>query len=225
MNTQLSSVIDTHENAPNIMMHLKNDTAAAHKNLEKSACFKRLFADDYTLSEYAQLLGFFYGYFSAIEPVLFADLPQQYHSDLQYRAKIQLLRQDLTFLDTNADELPLCETLPELTSSAQKMGALYVLEGSLLGGRVISRHLISHFGADIVSALNFYHCYGDNLDKQWRGFSAFMMHCFDKQNDKVINEVIDAANATFTTLQQWVELCSGDSLHQCNSGKLSSVIE
>lgn len=214
MNTQSPSTTDTHENVPNIMMRLKNDTGTAHKQLEKSACFKRLFADDYTISEYAQLLGFFYGYFSAIEPVLFVDLSQGYHSGLQYRTKTHLLRQDLTFLSTNADELSLCETLPELASFAQKMGSLYVLEGSLLGGRVIGRHLTSHFGTDIVSALNFYHCYGDNLDRQWRGFSAFMMHSFDNQNDEVINEVIGSANATFTTLQQWVEHCSGDSSYQ-----------
>ena len=214
MNTQSPSITDTHEKAPNIMMRLKNDTGIAHKQLEKSACFKRLFADDYQISEYAQLLGYFYGYFSAIEPVLFTDLPQEYHSGLQYRTKIDLLRQDLAFLSTNADALPFCETLPELTSFAQKMGALYVLEGSLLGGRVIGRHLTSHFGADIVSALNFYHCYGENLDRQWRGFAEFMMHYFDNQNDQVINEVIEAANAAFTTLQQWVEYCSGDSSYQ-----------
>jgi heme oxygenase len=82
---------------------------------------------------------------------------------------------------------------------------LYVLEGSLLGGRVIGRHLKEHFGENIVLPLNFYRCYGADLIVQWQGFSLFMGECFNYQNDEVINEVIDSANVTFSSLQQWVE--------------------
>ena len=88
------------------------------------------------------------------------------------------------------------------------MGALYVLEGSLLGGCVIARHLTGLFGARIAESLTFYQCYGANLDTEWQSFIAFMGQCFDNQDDETINEVIDSAIATFAHLHAWVEECS-----------------
>jgi heme oxygenase len=189
----------------NIMALLKDNTATAHKQLEKSFCFKRLFANDYTMNEYAQLLSYFYRYYAATESLLFADLPSEYQSYLQHRRKTHLLSHDLNCLNVNPDSLPECKTLPRLTTFAKKMGALYVLEGSLLGGRVIGRHLQAHFGENTVLPLNFYSCYGADLIVQWQGFSLFMGECFNHQNDELINDVIDSANMTFSSLQQWVD--------------------
>jgi heme oxygenase len=204
MHSQGTNII-AENNAINMMTLLKENTATAHKQLEKTPCFKRLFASDYTISEYTQLLSFFYSYYAAIEALLFKDLPPEYHHTLQHRTKTHLLYQDLTTLNVDIDELPVCEILPSLSTFAKKMGALYVLEGSLLGGRVIGRHLTEHFGADTLLPLNFYSCYGTDLPIQWQGFSVFMGQCFNHQNNDVINEVVDSANATFATLQQWVE--------------------
>lgn len=209
MQTQPSISPSTDNNRPNIMVRLKNDTQAAHQHLEKDPCFKRLFAKDYRLNEYTQLLSYFYGYFSGIEPALFDDLPAELHSQLLYRRKTHLLQQDLNVLGVhNADSLPICSALPDLTTFAKKMGALYVLEGSLLGGRVIGRHLSQQLGDDVSSALNFYHCYGTDLETQWRGFAVLMTQCFDSQPEAEINAVLASATATFTTLGQWVAVCA-----------------
>jgi heme oxygenase len=88
------------------------------------------------------------------------------------------------------------------------MGVLYVLEGSLLGGRIIGQHLTAHFGEQILLPLNFYSCYGADLYPQWQSFSLYMGQCFNQQSSEIINEVIDSANATFATMQQWIEYCS-----------------
>lgn len=209
MQTQPSISLPADNNHPNIMVRLKNDTQAAHQHLEKAPCFKRLFAKDYRLNEYTQLLSYFYGYFSGIEPLLFDNLPAELHSQLLYRRKTHLLQQDLNVLGINsAGNLPICEALPNLTTFAQKMGALYVLEGSLLGGRVIGRHLSQQLGDDVSSALNFYHCYGADLETQWRGFAVLMTQCFDSQPEAEINAVLASATATFATLGQWVAVCA-----------------
>lgn len=201
MTTETSTTI----NNANIMTQLKTQTATAHKQLEKSACFKRIFAEDYSLNEYARLLSYFYSYFMAIEPLIFAELPNEYHGYLQHRRKIPFLIQDLTALHIDINTLASCNVLPPLTSIAQKMGAFYVLEGSLLGGRVISEHLKKQLGESVFSALNFYNCYGENLYPEWQKFNLLMCQRFDNQSNEVINELISNANATFATLQQWVE--------------------
>jgi heme oxygenase len=192
-------------NLINIMTLLKDNTSVAHKQLEKSPCFKRLFANDYKTSEYADLLSYFYGYYAAIEPLLFNDLPTEHQSDLQHRTKTHLLQQDLALLNVNTDSLPLCKAIPNLTTFAQKMGVLYVLEGSLLGGRIIGQHLKEHFGADVALPLNFYSGYGADLHLEWQKFSQFMGQYFNHQEKAIIDEVINSANATFSALQQWVE--------------------
>ncbi len=193
-----------------IMNRLKKDTTFAHKQLEKVPCFKRLFANDYNITEYARLISYFYGYFLAIEPILYTDLPSEHSGILYYRKKTHLLAQDLVHLNIDGKILPVCTNLPALNSFAEKMGALYVLEGSLLGGRVIGEHLTNHFGSEIISALSFYHCYGTNLIVEWRNFSTFMAQCFDGQDEQIRNTIVDSANATFSTLQQWVEHRSAD---------------
>lgn len=190
------------------MARLKSETTVAHKQLEKTSSFKRLFAEDYQMSEYAQLLANFYGYFAAIEEILFADIPQQYVGSLHYRAKTALLKQDLAALGVDVESLPLCNDLPPLGSFAQKMGVFYVLEGSTLGGRVIKRHLSQHFAAEVVPALHFYTGYGDHLDLEWQRFIALMLRAFSHEDELTDNAVIEAANATFSGLQRWFELCS-----------------
>ena len=189
----------------NIMMQLKTHTTDNHKQLEKSRFFKRLFASDYSVAEYANLIAYFYSYFNAIEKQIFADLPIEYHSYLEYRHKTPLLYQDLIALGVNTQELTRCEILPVLPTFAKKMGAFYVLEGSLLGGRVIARHLKNQLGTTIENALNFYSCYGEDLNTQWQTFGLFMGECFDNSPNEISNEIIAAANATFNSLQCWLE--------------------
>jgi heme oxygenase len=186
------------------MVCLKNGTLQAHKHLEKSECFKRLFADDYQIDEYARLIGLFYGYFAAIEPLIYTELPAAYHGSLQYRSKIKLLRQDLQALQMPIENLPLCSQLPPVDSFNQKLGVMYVLEGSSLGGRIISGRLRKQFGEDIGNSLHYYQSYGASLDKEWQRFGWLMSRYFSEQNDVIYEETIAAANATFTTLQNWV---------------------
>jgi heme oxygenase len=203
-----SNQIIADNNAISIMTLLKNHTSTAHKQLENTRFLKRLFAVDYTTAEYTQLLSYFYSYFAAVEPLLFADLPTESHTYLQHRTKTHLLQQDLISLGVNPDALVVSHILPPLTTFAQKMGVLYVLEGSLLGGRIIGQHLKSHFGEHVLLPLNFYSCYGADLHLQWQNFSIFMGQSFNHQGDAVINEVIESATQTFVSLQQWIEYCS-----------------
>jgi heme oxygenase len=201
MNPKVTTISST----TNIMALLKDNTSVAHKQLEKSSYFKRLFADDYTIDEYALLLSYFYGFYTSIESKIFDDLPSEYTHYLQHRKKSHLLYQDLISLGINVHDIPICNDLLDVTTFAKKMGCLYVLEGSLLGGRVIGRHLKEHFGESVLLPLNFYSCYGDNLNTEWQSFSLFMGQYFNHQHNDVINEVIDNANATFVALQQWTQ--------------------
>jgi heme oxygenase len=126
---------------------------------------------------------------------------------LGHKAKSELLIKDILLLgmdNAQIQHLPRCEKLPQLSSFAQQMGALYVLEGSVLGGRIISKRLKEQFGADIQDKLNFYGCYGENVGTEWKNFQNFMANQFDDKAEDM-PEVVAAANATFLALQQWLD--------------------
>jgi heme oxygenase len=204
----LSSIASPKPSA--IMLRLKNDTLDSHKQLEKTSSLKRIFCNDFSIEEYADLTAFFFGFFSSIEPLIYNNLPTESDCVLQHRRKTALLQQDLINLGLDEQAiacLPVCKDVPSLNSFAQRMGALYVLEGSTLGGRMISKHLKNHFGDSILPVLNFYGCYGESSPVEWQNFSKFMSECFDNENTDTDKTVIDAAIETFSSLYQWLEAC------------------
>ena len=177
------------------------------KQLERTNSFVRLFDPSYALHEYKHLLCRFYGFFAAVEPLLFDNLTAEQSAVLGHKVKADLLAKDLSVLGMDEAELhnlPHCDELPALISFAQKMGVPYVLEGSTLGGRVISKHLKEHFGDTVLDKLNYYSCYGDNIGFEWKSFQAFMGSQFDDKADE-IPAVIAAPNDTFLALHQWLD--------------------
>ncbi len=206
----LNQSVRTHETArgeqpPLIMSLLKAETATAHRQLERTNSFIRLFSPDYAMPEYKQLLCLFYGFHAALEPMLFDDLAEAHQLVLGHKVKTGLLARDIaTFGETEAEiaKIRRCAELPQLSSFARQMGAFYVLEGSVLGGRIISKQLKEHFGDAIVDKLNYYTCYGENVGFEWKSFQAFMGSQFADDSNQ-IPEVIAAANDTFMALYQW----------------------
>ncbi|MER3464226.1 MAG: hypothetical protein C4329_07220 [Chitinophagaceae bacterium] len=58
---------------------------------------------------------------------------------------LQRRKADAILLDLNDTvDLSLCTSLPQINSTAKTIGAMYVLEGSTLGGRGISKMLQRH---------------------------------------------------------------------------------
>jgi heme oxygenase len=108
----------------------------------------RLFAPDYTLSEYRAHLGCMLGLFEPLErAAAHAAGASQSLSPLQ-RSKDLL--DDLSAMGSSADEIDAFERCPYVPSLATTglRGYLYVTLGSMLGGEIIARRLRSVFGDD-----------------------------------------------------------------------------
>ncbi|MBK8814904.1 MAG: biliverdin-producing heme oxygenase [Methylococcaceae bacterium] len=195
------------ENKSSVMVLLKSETSTAHRQLERNRSLSRLFQSDYSILEYQELIGKFYGFFSAIEPLIFNDVKIGNSQVLRHRSKTASLASDLALLGVNGSMLtasPCCENLPLLDSFARRMGAFYVLEGSTLGGRIISKRLKEHFGESILDKLNYYQSYGDDLMTEWAAFQHFMANHFDGKTSE-ITEVVSAATETFSCLDSWLQ--------------------
>jgi heme oxygenase len=81
------------------------------------------------------------------------------------------------------------------------MGALYVVEGSTLGGAVLSRHFAERFGVSRDHGLAFFNVYGDRTGEMWQRYLAALVE-YDNAGDA--ERVIAAAKATFVSLADWL---------------------
>ena len=83
---------------------------------------------------------------------------------------------------------------------AEAFGCLYVLEGSTLGGRVISRHVQSRLGSDVPRA--FLDAYGSRTGERWQAFRAALAGA--PRNRDVDARIIAGARATFEAFTAWL---------------------
>jgi heme oxygenase len=151
-------------------------------------------------SHVMRLLERFHGFHAAWEPALDEVVPDRIRVP---RPKTRLLREDLARLGVSAArlrDLPLCEEAPALCASeARAAGALYVLEGSTLGGRPISRALqdAPWLGG---RSLSYWNPYGDDTARRWQETLAYL----EALPAIAHAQAVASAMATFDLLHAWL---------------------
>ncbi len=167
--TQKQSTIKEEEG---ILKRLKADTRELHDEVEAAMNSGRVMSDDFSKDEYGRLLQKLLLAHSSLEPLLLAndDIRNNKKLDAGMRlSKSYALAEDLKKLDLAG--LTIHIDLPELQSGPESWGALYVLEGSTLGGSIIHSHLKKK-GIVSTEALSFYGRYGADTGKLWKEFKA-----------------------------------------------------
>jgi heme oxygenase (biliverdin-IX-beta and delta-forming) len=157
-----------------------------------------------TVPLYRRRIGEFYGFYAALEPLLLD--PQKWRgtplADTDRRRKTPALADDLHALDIDPSGLAVCKAIAHLTTTeAQRYGCLYVMEGSTLGGQLISRHLHARLGIDPDHGGRFFHGYGARTGSMWKVFRSALVAYADQPVKQVA--VIAAAGAAFRALSAW----------------------
>jgi heme oxygenase len=188
-----------------IMIHsiLKQSTSEFHNALESK--LRVLLGREITLDRYVDVQKKFYGFYNPIEARLFSirgwDDPEL---KLSSRLKVPLLVGDLASLSVDPAEiarLPFCDALPRLETVPEALGCLYVLEGSTLGGRIITALLKKVLPLDEGRGCSFFNSYGDQVGRMWSSFLAILeRHC--KKHDDC-DVVVRSACETFASLDRW----------------------
>ena len=120
---------------------LRDATRAVHERLHALPAFAALAAGTLDRHGYVALLGRLYGFHAPVEAALAAMLGQRLAPEAWQRA--HLLRADLASFgvgEQSLARLPRIE-FPALPGEPAAMGCLYVVEGSTLGGRQLSKRL------------------------------------------------------------------------------------
>ncbi len=189
-----------------ILGKLREKTAALHLAIEESTLLRHFKEKTITLSTYSTILHKFYGYYVPLEKALERhDNISAYLPDYRTRTKVPLLSQDLESLEKEKGGIPLeiCPEIPSLATLSHAFGCLYVIEGSTLGGRIITKIVQDQFGIDVDSGGMYFHGYGPETGEKWKVFCQSLTDYALLTQEE--DHIIEGANQTFQTLKNWLE--------------------
>ena len=150
-----------------------------------------------SLDDYINILTTFYGYFAPVESKIEKYITPHQLPDIHSRKRSLFILSDLEKLG-HLEPLNTTESLPRIDNDLQAAGALYVLEGSTLGGQHIARMLSAKPALrqreDIMS---FFKGYEEQNDEMWQNFKEYL-------NTEITGEdvemVVQSAIETFALL-------------------------
>ncbi len=165
----------------------------AHQELEKVLI--KLLRAMQDQNDYIKILQRFYSYFSALEDRINLYIGGSELSDYLQRRKSGSLVKDIHSLGGVLGEKVSLADLPLIENHLQAFGAMYVMEGSTLGGLIISQMITKQLGIQQHNGLLFFQSYGDHLTTMWETFKLALNRQVDNETDAEI--VVNAANSTF----------------------------
>ena len=159
---------------------IKSRTKQAHKETEALLIPK--LKSIKSKEDYATILGMFYGFYKPLQGQIEEYINAENLPDIKQRRKEIVLEQDIFNLHV-VKKLHICEDLPTIHHLLQAFGALYVIEGSTLGGAIILKMLRKNERVTIP-------------DKE---------HLFlQLRREEDVETVANAANETFVKLKNWM---------------------
>ncbi len=193
-----SITLDTAELLKPACARIKDQTSAAHRALHECPLLGELVSPRLSLAKYVKILSSFYSFYHDYESILLqacADFPY----DAYARQKLPLLEQDAKALGVSLERSEGVFPLINLDDQAKVLGMIYVVEGSSLGGQVISKHLAQNLGLNAMHGAAYFHGYGSATGPRWRETQAFLDD-FEVQGGSIAT-MITTARLVFVDLQ------------------------
>ncbi len=166
------------KNNDSLKNHLKNATYPLHEWLEEFYLFEKIKKNNLSEEEYIFLLKKFYSFFSIIELIIKNyknEFVEKKLEDIEKRLeKTKWLIEDLNYLNVEIDNLNIKKNIEfkTLNNFASVVGALYVLEGSTMGGMQIVKMIEKNFKNNVPN--RYYQSYNQDTMNKWLSFSKWL---------------------------------------------------
>lgn len=185
-----------------LLDEIRAATAEDHAALEADL---PLMNDDLTLDTYRSVVERFLGFVDPFEKKLWSVNALESSGILKdTRQKTHLLERDLDALGhtrESINRIPRATELPRIDDLANALGAMYVIEGSTLGGQVIGRHLKTALGIDETSGSAYFTGYGRLTSKRWK---EYLTSLSSLENHIDGRRAVEAARSTFSLMRSWL---------------------
>jgi heme oxygenase len=180
-----------------MLERLRQATASLHERLDSSLDLQ---PKTITRDKYADFLRAIGSVVPGLEQRL-AELPDWRGSVPQAprRLRAALITSDLQAIGAEPPQLKAAPALPEIATLGQALGATYVLEGSTLGGAVLSRGLGPALGLTATHGLSYWNAYGGDLRTMWTEFVEALEHWSTSAAESEREAAISTAIETFET--------------------------
>ncbi len=186
---------------------LREQTRVEHERVEATAAMRHLFHDPLNVSSYAQLLRRYLELHAAWENRHATWLRGLVAVGWTYESRLPALECDLESLG-DVSEAPVRKFESVATLSA--WGALYVIEGSLLGGQVIARHLAGRFPAH---PHRFFNLGSHRPAHAWKDFQILLDAALASPGD--MRSALSQAKETFALFQTMFEALPANDRDGC----------
>lgn len=193
---------ETNNEMSSLRMRLKTVTKPMHDELENTELAGLLASGTIGKKLYVKYLQKLYSIHNTLE-VKMQNMPQwkEYGIDIFQRSRRELILQDLASLSATplSDEADV--ELKVSLNFYTAIGVLYVLEGSTMGGRILSQRLAGIKGDDGISVTRYFEAYKDNTLGLWSEYCSFLDAVDIKHNEKN-NEIILGACDMFLLMRE-----------------------
>lgn len=155
-----------------------------------------------TIAGYVQLLRLMYGFYHPLQLLLEPHLHASHSSTPARGRQSHKLLDDIAALSPGHEHhIPLCENLPAVTTPSESLGALYVTEGSTLGGRIITKMISNQLNISVSTGFSFFNAYGASTGIMWEKFREMLNEPRDRNEQE---KVMDTARNTFLSFNHWI---------------------
>ncbi|MDY0780142.1 biliverdin-producing heme oxygenase [Tenacibaculum sp. IB213877] len=183
---------------------LKEETKPYHQNVEKRL-IKELKKIS-TLQQYALLLNKLYMFYEPIEVKIHEIIDDTLIPDINNRYHTKRLYNDLSAIN-NVCTITQKPDLFPISNSSYAIGVLYVIEGSTLGGQIITSMLEKklQLKENDSCVTSYFNSYNKDTNLMWSNFKNYLF-----TSSKYIDEqqaVLGAKN-TFKALENWLLIAS-----------------
>lgn len=178
---------------PPLRLVLREATQEVHERLHRHVGFAAIKSATIGLAEYRDLLVRLYGFHVAFEAA--AGIGDE---------RSGWLADDLeaTGWEGPLDAVPKCPHMPGLHNARFRLGALYVAEGSALGGRDLARGLDRLLGQGVPRGRRFFIGRGSATGDAWRSYLARLSAAPAEPSARA--EVVEGAVETFSAFENWL---------------------
>lgn len=169
--------------------HIKENTHAAHQQVEGIIVrqLKAIRSD----ADYAEVLKGFYAYFRAVEDAIAPYVTTEVLPDLADRRNSSYIKRDIEELGGRIEEIPVA-VVPKVSDTLEALSALYVLEGSIMGGPYIVQ-MLNKYGVN--RGTSFFSGYGESSGVMWSKFTDVLNQYAADESTFV--RAAEVANETF----------------------------
>ena len=182
---------------PGPLPTLRAATRAHHERLDRLIDLRRL----RDTRRYGRVLQVLDGFLADWECRVAAALPPAWEAWLQQRSRRPFLQRDLRVLGLEPG--PRFDAMPPFATPGAAWGSVYVMEGSALGGQVITRSL-ADAGLRPDRGAAYFHGWGGATGAMWKEVRTLL----DQQlaDPETLAQACDGACATFEALALHLEL-------------------